>query len=131
MSDVTDGSMPLSNPRHEAFAIWLAEGLSLSHAYRKAGYEDSPGIRTKAFRLGSKTSIRHRVAYLIEWLLVRASIAVEETDGTPLGEAEIDAGSSVQGSSSATTTWWLQAKRGASGTGASPRTRRQLGEEGL
>lgn len=52
---------PLSNARHEAFAHWLAKGLSATEAYAKAGYAES---RSAASRLSTNVNICARVLEL-------------------------------------------------------------------
>ena len=52
---------PLSNRRHELFAVALAGGATEQAAYEKAGYE---GDRGNAARLTANDSVRARVAEL-------------------------------------------------------------------
>lgn len=49
----------LSNPKHEAFARYVAKGASASEAYRRAGYEDDTA---NASRLTANDSVKARIA---------------------------------------------------------------------
>jgi phage terminase small subunit len=63
---------PLTNPRHEAFALALAAGASADAAYVAAGYRRNRG---NAARLKANESIQRRVA---------------EISGTAAALAEVD-----------------------------------------
>ncbi len=58
---MTDGSKPLKNARHELFAQNLAQGMSATEAYAKAGYKPSD---QHASRLARNGKVRTRVAFL-------------------------------------------------------------------
>jgi hypothetical protein len=53
-----DGTDPLQNPKHEAFAQAIATGMSLLEAYAKAGYS---GHGSNARRLRSDDAVRVRI----------------------------------------------------------------------
>jgi phage terminase small subunit len=89
----------LSNPRHERFAQGLAQGLSASDAYVKAGYGES---RSAASRLSTNVNVQARVAelqarvvenvsltreWVIEQLIENASLAKEAGDYSPANQA--------------------------------------------
>ena len=60
---MTDPSKPLINARHEAFAVALAAGNSLTEAYRQSGY--APGsAHSNAGRLMTNDGIKARVQWL-------------------------------------------------------------------
>jgi len=48
----------LSNPRHEAFAVNLAQGMSITDAHQKAGYKPN---RRSAHQIWTNSDIRARV----------------------------------------------------------------------
>lgn len=60
------GSVPLTNKRHERFALELAKGASQTAAYLAAGYD---GDRTAASKLATKCNVIARV----EWLQRQAA----------------------------------------------------------
>ena len=65
----------LKNQRHELFAQALAEGLSGTQAYLKAGYEVGDNVaRASAPRLLANIAIQERVAELQERLTAKAVI---------------------------------------------------------
>ena len=64
---------PLSNRRHELFAVALAGGATEQAAYEKAGYE---GDRGNAARLTANDSIRARVAELQGQVADKATVDV-------------------------------------------------------
>ena len=82
---------PLKNPRHEAFAQYLYEGLSATEAYEKAGYKPDDGNAT---RLTGNDRIRARVAELQERKSKQADVTVERVTKMLLADrnAAIEAG---------------------------------------
>lgn len=62
----------LTNPRHEAFAAALAQGMTADAAYVEAGYKADRG---HASRLAAKGNIQERVAQI----QAKAAIRVEMT----------------------------------------------------
>ena len=77
----SDVLMPiLSNPRHERFAQELANGVSATEAYERAGFARN---RVSAHRLKQKPNIRERVSELLkqrEHINVQATAkAIEKT----------------------------------------------------
>jgi hypothetical protein len=65
---------PLRNAKHEAFACALAEGKSMSEAYKAAGYKPS---RSHASRLGTNGNIKGRVAELQDAAATETQVTVE------------------------------------------------------
>lgn len=55
------GALPLPNPKQEAFAVARARGLSLTLAYREAGYT---GGQSNASHAAQKEHIKQRIEYL-------------------------------------------------------------------
>ena len=65
---------PLKNPRHEAFAQYLYEGLTAENAYERAGYKPN---RHNAAALGREQHILTRVADLQERKSKQSDVTVE------------------------------------------------------
>ena len=65
---------PLKNPRHEAFAQYLYEGLTQEEAHTKAGYKPS---RPNACKLAKDHNILQRVAQLQERKAKQADVTIE------------------------------------------------------
>lgn len=63
----------LKNPRHEAFAQFLAKGQPASEAYVSAGYKES---RPAASRLSTNVNVKKRVAELVARGADRTEITV-------------------------------------------------------
>lgn len=61
---VLDGSSPLKNARHEAFAQSVADGNASSDAYREVYKVKASVARANAARLLAKASVRARVDFL-------------------------------------------------------------------
>ncbi|BCH33016.1 hypothetical protein MesoLjLc_49460 [Mesorhizobium sp. L-8-10] len=72
----------LSNGRHEAFAIGLAEGMTADQAYVEAGFRPNRG---NACRLKSNESIRARVRELLDASAEKATVTIT-TIATQLDE---------------------------------------------
>src|SRR5262245_61416601 len=70
-------SEPLKNVRHERFCLALAEGMSASNAYQRAGYKETASARANAARLIAKDIIRNRLAYLQAQTAKSTEITVE------------------------------------------------------
>ena len=64
----------LSNPRHEKFALGLAQGKPAINAYELAGYKPDRGA---ASRLSANVSIQARVAELQGKAAERAIVTLE------------------------------------------------------
>ena len=64
---------PLRNTRHETFARGLAEGKSISEAYKAAGYKSS---RPHASRLATNGNIKGRVAELQDAAATETEITI-------------------------------------------------------
>src|SRR6476646_2926086 len=65
---------PLRNTKHELFAQGLAEGKSMTEAYRAAGYKPN---RSHASRLVAKGNIKGRVAELQDAAAAETQITIE------------------------------------------------------
>jgi len=65
---------PLRNSKHERFAQELAEGNSISEAYKVAGYKPN---RSHASRLVAKGNIKGRVAELQDAAAAETQVTVE------------------------------------------------------
>ena len=65
---------PLRNSKHERFAQELAEGNSISEAYKVAGYKPN---RSHASRLVAKGNIKGRVAELQDAAAAETQITIE------------------------------------------------------
>src|SRR6478672_7077174 len=65
---------PLRNQRHERFALALAEGRSISEAYRLAGFQKNTG---NASRLNGNESIQARVAELQAGAAAKTEVTLE------------------------------------------------------
>jgi len=65
---------PLHNTKHELFAQGLAEGKSMTEAYRAAGYKPN---RSHASRLVAKGNIKGRVAELQDAAAAKTQITIE------------------------------------------------------
>ena len=55
-------NMPLRNPRHEAVAHALVQGMTCRQAGLAAGYEDGPGLKGNISRLRQTAVMRERIA---------------------------------------------------------------------
>lgn len=60
----------LENPKHEAFALYLAKGLKQGEAYVRAGYQNNPSA---ASRLATMPIIIDRVATLEKEIMTKMS----------------------------------------------------------
>lgn len=65
---------PLSNPRWERFALFMAEGDGVKKAYKRAGYKHEAG---NAFQLAKKPAIALRVRELKESNRERHEVTVD------------------------------------------------------
>jgi terminase small subunit-like protein len=70
-------SEPLRNVRHERFCLALAEGLSHTAAYQKAGYRQTASATANAARLITKDSIKSRLAHLQAMAARSTEITIE------------------------------------------------------
>ncbi|MGA7454247.1 MAG: hypothetical protein WBW73_24310, partial [Rhodoplanes sp.] len=53
---------PLRNPRHEAVAHALVQGMTCREAGLAAGYKDGPGLKGNISRLRQTAVMRERIA---------------------------------------------------------------------
>ncbi len=67
------GSKPLKNARWERYAQELAKGLTLTDAYKKAGYKTNRG---NAVRLKANESIEARKQHILSQAAKRAEISI-------------------------------------------------------
>lgn len=74
---MNDGSKPLANNRHEAFARHCTEGKTDSEAYRKAGYKgDEP--RKRAAEIRANQDVAARIVWLKRAAQKKTFLTVEE-----------------------------------------------------
>ena len=70
----------LENPRHEKFAVFIAEGKSATDAYVAAGYKDSPSKRFGAHSLLQRhPEIKDRATQILAENAARAAAAQQIT----------------------------------------------------
>ena len=72
-----DPSKPLSNARHEAFAVSRAAGASISEAYRKSGYAPD-SANSNAPRLMANDGIKGRIIWLQTQTATTATLTTTE-----------------------------------------------------
>lgn len=85
-----DGSTPLKNARHEAFARGVAEGKSQTDAYTDAGYKGGPTAHANASRLIGNATVRARVDYLKAQAANKALVTAEDVIRGLRREAEYE-----------------------------------------
>ena len=56
---------PLRNPRHEAIAHALVQGMTCREAGLAAGYKDGPGLKGNISRLRQTVVMRERIAEIV------------------------------------------------------------------
>lgn len=70
----------LANPKHEAFAKALADGLKMVDAYEMAGYTRSPSA---ASQLNNKPEVQQRISELISEKRARSEEFDDDLDNLP------------------------------------------------
>jgi hypothetical protein len=84
-------NMPLRNPRHEAVAHTLVQGMTCRGAGAAAGYKDGPGLKGNISRLRQTPVMRERIAEIA----ARAAALAEVQDAWILSRIKQLADSSV------------------------------------
>lgn len=72
------GSVPLANPKHEAFAQHRAAGETASNAYALAGYSSHRPDRNVARMLKEHEGITDRINYLVQQQAKETSVAQQQ-----------------------------------------------------
>ena len=73
---------PLPNPRHETFALHLAEGFTLAYAYEAAGFP-AKNAKTRATHLARNPAIAERIGYLKACLTLQTSPGAQSSLSIP------------------------------------------------